>query len=236
MAFYEFDHPQLGPVRVCVRQGIRSFKAKWWQGRAQITVPAGVPAEAVERFINEAIPEMLRHRTRPKFEIGTTLRLDGGIEFSFVPMPDFVQGRVYVHPTPTGGVVKISKDLKPGTPETDGMISRLLFKAAHVIAPRVLVPMVEVEAERLGLKPASIAISRGHRVLGHCSVNGEVAISSACLFLPHDLRRYIVCHELAHLTEMNHSPRFHALLNSYLDGGEARLVNALHQYIWPVVK
>lgn len=56
------------------------------------------------------------------------------------------------------------------------------------------------------------------------------------VFLPQELRDYIICHELAHLSEMNHSPRFHALLDSYLDGREAMLAARLRAYSWPVLR
>ena len=56
------------------------------------------------------------------------------------------------------------------------------------------------------------------------------------MFLPQELRDYIVLHEIAHLSEMNHSPRFHAVLDGYLGGREAILVNRLKTYSWPVLR
>jgi hypothetical protein len=56
------------------------------------------------------------------------------------------------------------------------------------------------------------------------------------VFLPQELRDLIILHELAHLSEMNHSPRFHALLDTYLDGREALLRNLLRNYAWPILR
>lgn len=56
------------------------------------------------------------------------------------------------------------------------------------------------------------------------------------VFLPLELSDYVIYHELAHLTEMNHSPRFHALLDSYLGGREAELVRKLKGFVWPVLR
>jgi predicted metal-dependent hydrolase len=56
------------------------------------------------------------------------------------------------------------------------------------------------------------------------------------MFLPEHLIRYIICHELAHLTHMNHSPEFHALCNQYCDGQEKQLEQQLRQFRFPILK
>lgn len=45
---------------------------------------------------------------------------------------------------------------------------------------------------------------------GSCSSRGNLNFSSRLLFAPPDVVDYVIIHELAHLLEMNHSPRFWA--------------------------
>lgn len=43
---------------------------------------------------------------------------------------------------------------------------------------------------------------------GSCSNVGNINLSTCLLFAPDDVVDYVIIHELAHLLEMNHSPRF----------------------------
>jgi predicted metal-dependent hydrolase len=47
---------------------------------------------------------------------------------------------------------------------------------------------------------------------GSCTRRGDISISTALLLAPDDVLDYVCIHELAHLTEPNHSPHFWALV------------------------
>lgn len=60
---------------------------------------------------------------------------------------------------------------------------------------------------------------------GSCSSSGTISFSWRLAFAPPHIMRYVICHECAHLREMNHSVAFWALTaNLYGDGvGRAKL-------------
>ncbi|WP_374338740.1 M48 family metallopeptidase [Leeia sp.] len=66
--------------------------------------------------------------------------------------------------------------------------------------------------------PLSLSSARGR--WGSCNRHGEIRLNWRLLQAPPEVVDYVVCHELAHLLEFNHSPRFWAevarLCPSYL--------------------
>lgn len=51
---------------------------------------------------------------------------------------------------------------------------------------------------------------------GSCSTRGNINLSTRLLFAPDDVIDYVIIHELTHLTEMNHSPKFWKIVQSIM--------------------
>ena len=115
-------------------------------------------------------------------------------------------------------------------------LSSVIGRAMDVQAHAVLLPFAQRVADELGLQPAGFEVGRGMRKLGHCTVKKVIQLSRNLMFLPEPLIRYIICHELAHLTHMNHSPEFHALCDQYTGGHEKDLEQQLRHFRFPILK
>jgi len=59
----------------------------------------------------------------------------------------------------------------------------------------------------------SVNLKYNHTNWGSCSSQGNVNLSTRLLFCPEEVIDYVIIHELAHLTELNHSPRFWKLVS-----------------------
>lgn len=63
-------------------------------------------------------------------------------------------------------------------------------------------------AESRDLHYAAVAVKNQRTRWGSCSAAGRVTLNCKLLFLPPDLVRYVIWHELCHRLEPNHSERF----------------------------
>ena len=67
---------------------------------------------------------------------------------------------------------------------------------------------VAVHSAALGVKPGAIRLRDGKSRWGSCSSTGTLSFSWRLILAPPDVLDYLVAHEVAHLKEMNHGPRF----------------------------
>ncbi len=67
-------------------------------------------------------------------------------------------------------------------------------------------------ARRLGLKASRIAVRDQTTRWGSCSTTGVLSFSWRLILAPAHVLDYVAAHEVAHLAEMNHGPRFWALV------------------------
>jgi predicted metal-dependent hydrolase len=85
----------------------------------------------------------------------------------------------------------------------------------HRGAARALVSLKLSEfAPRFGVSYARVSIRNQKTCWGSCSRKGNLNFNYKILFLPSHLQDYVIVHELAHLRELSHSPRFWAYVGS----------------------
>ena len=75
-------------------------------------------------------------------------------------------------------------------------------------ATRIFGERLAVYAAKLGVSFRSYALSSAMTRWGSCSSEGRIRLNWRLIHFPLSVVDYVVAHELAHLREMNHSPRF----------------------------
>ena len=79
-----------------------------------------------------------------------------------------------------------------------------------------LLPAARAYAGQLGREIAGISLRDTRSRWGSCSARGALSFSWRLAMAPPAVLDYVAAHEAAHLVEMNHSPRYWALLESLL--------------------
>lgn len=231
-----YRHPELGVIHIVVRSNARQFIARWKNSELVITVPERTTAEAYEKALEGMMPQLITRKPERKFfGVGWTfdtplhrIEIVAGTDNMFSRDVDIEKNVV---------TIKMSVSTPPeGSPEFNRFVNASLEDYARIYAYDVLLPEASALAKELGLVPTAFSISRGTRLLGKCYADGRIELSRNLIFYPYDLRRYVYAHELAHLTHPNHSPAFHALLDTYLDGREKELKRASDKFVIPIIK
>lgn len=80
-------------------------------------------------------------------------------------------------------------------------------------------------AEQYGFRFNNITIKHNSTNWGSCSRMGNINLNLNLIRLPEPLCDYVILHELCHLKEPNHGPKFHALLEHLCIANVKHLIN-----------
>jgi len=84
-----------------------------------------------------------------------------------------------------------------------------LRRKAQSVLPDQLAELARLH----GFKYSGVCIRKSRSRWGSCSSKGIINLSFYLMLLPGHLIEYVLLHELCHTVQMNHSPKFWALLN-----------------------
>ena len=99
-------------------------------------------------------------------------------------------------------------------PSATANANQLLEKALREKARSVFAERLAEYAPQLGVTAPPLRLSSARTRWGSCSHHGGISLNWRLVLMPLTIVDYVVCHELAHLKEMNHSPRFWAVVAS----------------------
>ncbi len=104
-------------------------------------------------------------------------------------------------------------------------LSRTLSKWYKKIATSILWGRVEYFSNLMQIEPQDIRLSNARGSWGSCNSARLVSLNWRLIMVPHNLIDYVVVHELAHLSQMNHSALFWGIVSSVLPDYRLRRQN-----------
>lgn len=133
--------------------------------------------------------------------------------------PILFQGRdltLDIRPAPRPAVAADLVNVSVGhpTPDDEAAIAACVTGWLRAEALAFAAPRVASCAARLRAGTPSVRLSNARSEWGSCNRKGEIRLSWRLIQLPPELAQYVVAHEVAHLVELNHSPRFWALVET----------------------
>ena len=214
------NHPQLGLVQLRTRSNVRRQIIKVTQNLVIITVPPGFE-DSVFPLSQDTIEKILQLRGKVVARSGDgRFKLDEPIEtLTFTVKIGYQTNprlRIYSARLEDGILqisMPVSIDIEDSTAQK--AIQRIVLKFLRQEAERVLPEKMEYWSNRCQLLYKSLKIDTAKSRWGCCSSRKDIKLSCYLLLLPERLIDYVIVHELCHTREMNHGPRFKALLHSF---------------------
>lgn len=226
-------HNRLGVVVIVIDRRIANVRAGWENDRVHVRMRRAQPEEKIRKFLDEYCEQILQLRPRAKFHPGKSLFCPG-VEFRIVSSEKIPEGKATAYPNLPVTEICVGPGFDTKSTISNRVIKRLILASAQALAPRLLLPRAKELAAQVGLTASEWKIGRGRRILGTCDSNNRIILSSQLVFMPQELRDYIVFHELSHTVEHNHSARFHDLCNRLCGGREKELIKKLREFRCPL--
>lgn len=107
------------------------------------------------------------------------------------------------------GVIYLDLNQQSVGPALSKAIRTLLSRiVGQDFLPAITRRVHELNERHFQKKIKGVRLKYNHSNWGSCSRTGNINLSTRLLFAPPDVVDYVIIHELAHLVELNHSPRF----------------------------
>jgi len=103
-------------------------------------------------------------------------------------------------------------------PRSSEAVSCLLEQALRAQARERFTERLALYAALLGVAAPRLSLSAARTRWGSCSLRSGIRLNWRLIHFPLDVVDYVVAHELAHLQEMNHSPRFWSIVAQLYPG------------------
>ncbi|MFH0884097.1 MAG: M48 family metallopeptidase [Candidatus Micrarchaeota archaeon] len=197
----------------------RTACARLKEGAIVISIPARWPKAEKDRvssnLLGRAIKAIERGRWRQEnagkvvFSHGQrVMALGRPLEIVFVPSKRFrsrlVENRVEV------GFIENHPDRE--TIAARHAKRRIMEEAL----PRLIEEVRKLNDEHFQAAVPKVSLRDNTSRWGSCSADGSISLNFRLLFMPPDILRYVIVHELAHTRYRSHGPRFWALVEKII--------------------
>ena len=174
-------------------------------GNVIIKAPYGCPDKTIAEFAEKHSGWINEHRKKSE-DIHRKYAFSGTFPLMGREIP-IVYGSGFLF---TGDKLEIPEGRDIG--DISAQLEYIYRRAAQEYLPQ----RVKYFSRIMGVSPSQVKISGAEKRWGSCSGRKTINFAWRLAAASPELMDYVVVHELAHLSEMNHSPRFWAIVAAVL--------------------
>lgn len=204
---------ELFPVEIKRRKGARYLRVRFGlSNQLKVSAPWHTSDRKIQTFIDSQrnwieahLVKLPRVVTLHEWFYTNPFCSVGGVQMSVRVLVSHTPRLLFETKYETGEIHFYAKD------EQEASLEHVVRQAAKSI----LCDRTAHLAEKLGLSYSGVSVRNQTTRWGSCSMKRQISLNWRLLLLEPGLQDYVILHELAHLTEMNHGRAFWNLLESY---------------------
>ena len=220
----EFIDKDLGTVIITKNSRAKKVIARRKQDQVLLTVPARLTKDEILKHFNDLKPRILQLPVRQKVVVTTdtiikTLTFDVHIKHESI-----YEDKLDITLKDKIATISVPPQYKMEQDYIQAGIKDLTIHFLRQEAKRVLPHRVKTFAKKWNLPVTDVKINNSRLRWGSCSNKKIINLSLFLMMVPERVIDYVILHELAHITHLDHSPKFWQLLDVYCNG-EAQALN-----------
>ena len=182
------------------------------EGLVEVRAPLRMPKSNIDRFVKEKDDWIAEKLKKQSEEIAQ--RKDFTLTYGDCL---FYRGKQYPIGARQGDRMGFDNECFYMPPNlAPKQIKYACIQIYRLLAKRDLTARTLEFAQRMNVKPDAVRINSAKTRWGSCSSKKSVNFSWRLIMADDDVIDYVIVHELSHITELNHSERFWALVRSVL--------------------
>ena len=174
-------------------------------GTLRVTIPRGGSRAEATRFMHRHLGWVARERQRVR-TMQAPVRWTHGSRILLGGVPV----EIVVETTERGTVARYGNRSTPVADPSD--VRGEIEADLRELARERLIPHLAALASALDVNVARVSIRNQRTRWGSCSRNGFIAVNFRLVQMPSEVAEYILIHELMHIRQQNHGPRFWRLV------------------------
>lgn len=190
-----------------------------------ITLPRLTPAREAERIMREKsgwiLPRLEKHAARRRPELTGADGQGVGYLGETLRLTVTAHAKARTALSLEAGHLAVRVDERLSGALRDATVLRAVRRWRREEAARLMTPRIAHYAKALGQPVPPVKVREQASRWGSCASDGTIRMNARLIAFAPELIDYVCAHEACHLIEMNHSKRFHDLLDQILPGHRA---------------